>query len=323
MNLGICNWDSLYKFTKYDLLTEGRMQLQKHQFHQFNTLKIYLGKRSSKLYHINDVDTSKMRLIDIAKLPTYTNIFSEEQYSVFNSEPFFSTIIIVCHSTHRTKSSYFNTEFTDEDKIHEENEFHELATYLRTFTTKTFILQNWESDNYKEKTPVATTNMIKWAKARQAGIDRYRNTNGGVEDNVFHAIEVNRIFAEHTVIYDVIPFLRIDLVSYSCYDTQQRPESFEKAINIILHHMNRYEVPKCVQDRFPVPLYIGEFGLSHHNHTPEHLEATFRSVINLSKQYKLPYVNFWNLYNNEPNNQFGLIDQSQQLTFSAKFFKNL
>ena len=45
-SLGICNWSSLYKFTDKNLLEEGNMVIN-NNFKCFNTIKIYLGKRSS------------------------------------------------------------------------------------------------------------------------------------------------------------------------------------------------------------------------------------------------------------------------------------
>lgn len=314
MNLGICNWSGLYKFTEYDLLSEGCLALE--QFYNFNTLKIYLGRRSSRIYRIK-TDTTAMRLVDIAKMREYTSIFSQKKS--------YQTIIIVCHSTHRDKSNYWNTECLDEDMKKEEDEFDELANYLRSFD-KTFILQNWESDNYKVKTDISTNNMIRWIKHRQAGIDRFRKFNGGTYDNVFHAIEVNHIFSEHTVIHDVIPHVRIDLVSYSCYDTQKNPVYFEQAIQLILRSINRTRnycngVPRCL-DRFPVPLYIGEFGVSHTDHKSFEVINILYNVISISSKYNLPYANFWNLYNNEPNKQFGLINNVNQLTPSGQWFLN-
>lgn len=315
MDFGICNWSALYKFTEYDLLTEGCKVISNNKF-KFNTLKIYLGKKSSKTYDIKDIDTTKLSLVEIAKLPQYTFLFSSKQ---------FNTIIIVCHSTHRKKSNYWNTELTDDDIKNEEDQFHELATYLRTFN-KIFILQNWESDNYKDKTDIATKNMIKWIKHRQSGIDRFRKypNNIGSYDNVFHAIEVNHIFKEDTVIHKVIPYVNIDLVSYSCYDTQKNQEAFEKAINIILGSINRNRnyckgVPKCL-NRFPVPLYIGEFGVSHKNKKYFQVMNILYNIVTISKKYNLPYVNFWNLYNNEENEEFGLIDSFNKITPSGKFF---
>lgn len=320
MNIGICNWSSLYQFTHSDLLSEGFKTIS-DKFKHFTTLKIYLGKRSSKTYRFKDVDTTKMKLVDIAKLPEYTAIFS-----AYRSP--FSTIIIVCHSTHREKSNYWNTECTDEDMKNEEDEFADLANYLRTFTDKTFILQNWESDNYKNKTELATKNMIRWIKHRQEGIDRFRKnpSNNGTYDNVFHAIEVNHIFSENTVIHDVIPHVRIDLVSYSCYDTQQNSLQFEKAIQFILSSIHRERnyckgVPKCL-NRFPVPLYIGEFGVSHKHRRSFEVTNILYQVIKISRHYKLPYVNFWNLYNNEPENNFGLIDCYGKNTVSGNWFIN-
>ena len=296
MNLGICNWSSLYKFTDQDLLTEGFDKIHQN-FNCFNTLKIYLGKRSSKTYSIQDVDTTKMRLVDIAKLQEYTSIFSAIKS--------FSTIIIVCHSTHREKSNYWNKECTDEDMKNEEDEFADLADYLRTFPDKLFILQNWESDNYKDNTELATKNMIRWIKHRQEGIDRFRKlpTNKGSYDNVYHAIEVNRVLQSTSIIYDVIPRVRVDLVSYSCYETQEHPELFEKAVQLILQSIHRERnycngVPKCL-DRFPVPLYIGEFGVNHNKRKSFHVAQTLYNVISISRSYGLPYANFWNLYNNQ------------------------
>lgn len=318
MQLGICNWSSLYKFTKHDLLTEG-CKVIKDKFNKFSTLKIYLGKRSSKTYDIKDVDTSKLTLVEIAKLEVYTKVFLNIQ---------FNTIIIVCHSTHRSKSNYWNTDLTQDDLKNEEDQFNDLATYLRTFD-KTFILQNWESDNYKDDTDISSRNMIKWIKYRQAGIDRFRKNpnNNGSYDNVFHAIEVNRIYQKNTVIHKVIPHVRIDLVSYSCYDTQKNPENFEKAIKLILSSINRTRnyskgIPKCL-DRFLVPLYIGEFGLSHKNKKSFQVMNTLYNIITISSQYNLPYANFWNLYNNEEDEEFGLIDHSNKITPSGEFFINL
>lgn len=315
MNFGICNWSSLYNFTQYDLLTEG-CKVISDRFKKFNTLKIYLGKRSSKIYKIKDTDSTKLSLVEIAKLPPYEFIFSGKQ---------FNTIIIVCHSTHREKSNYWNIELTDDDIKNEEDQFHDLATHLRSFN-KIFILQNWESDNYKDKTDIATRNMILWIKHRQAGIDRFRKNpnNNGSYDNVFHAIEVNHIFKDDTVIHTVIPYVNIDLVSYSCYDTQENTDYFEKAINLILGNINRNRnytkgVPNCL-NIFPIPLYIGEYGVSHKNKKCFQVMNTLYNIITISKKYNLPYTNFWNLYNNELNEEFGLIDSFNKLTPSGKFF---
>lgn len=315
MNLGICNWSSLYKFTDEDLLSEG-CKVITNKFN-FKTIKIYLGKRSAKIYSIKDINTEVMTLVDIAKLPVYSKIFFNKQIK---------TVIIVCHSTHRSKSNYWNNELTPFDLEQEENQFHDLATYLRTFPKKTFILQNWESDNYKHKTSISTKNMIRWIKHRQAGVDRFRKipSNNGTYDNVFHAIEVNKIFDKDSVIHKVIPYVYIDFVSYSCYDSQQNPEKFENAINIILGSINRNRnyckgIPKCLE-KFPVPLYIGEFGVSHKNKKSFQVMNTLYEVITISRKYNIPYANFWNLYNNEKNENFGLIDSSNIITPSGIFF---
>lgn len=324
--MGICNWSGLYKFTDNNLLQEGEKVLR--NFKCFDTIKLYLGKRSSSTYKL-PVSVDNMSLVEIAKLPYYNSIFKNHQ---------FNNIILVCHSTHRKKSNYWNDDFTENDKKMECKEFHDLSTYLRTFTNKVFILQNWESDNYKRRTKDASDRMIQWIKARQSGVDVYRKElvkNYDVKkypvvefnDNVFHAIEVNRVKEANTITYEVLPYIRVDLISYSCYETQENSQHFHKAINIILSKIDRRRnytggsVPSCLS-RFSSPLYIGEFGLSHTERSEEYILSVIKHLIRTANNYKLPIINFWNLYNNEKGRLFGLIDSNNELTSSGNFFKN-
>lgn len=326
-SLGICNWSSLYKFTNNTLLEEGEKVLE--SFKCFDTIKLYLGKRSKTTYGL-PVSVSGKSLREIAELSHYTNVFKNSQ---------FRTIILVCHSTYREKSNYWNEYFTEEDKKRECQEFNDLSMYLRTFTDKVFIIQNWESDNYKVRTPEATRRMIEWIKARQDGIDMYRKDIVSkydpkrynivpFDDNVFHAVEVNRVKERDTVVYDVLPHIRVDLVSYSCYETQTNNNDFNTAIKAILSRVDRRrnytggQVPYCL-NRFSSPLYIGEFGLSHLGVDKEYVLNTIKNVISVANSYRLPYVNFWNLYNNESGNMFGLLDSNNKLTVSGDYFKRL
>ena len=312
LSLGICNWGSLYQFSNKSLLEEGH-NIISNEYKMFDTLKIYMGKRIHKIYGISYV--KGMTLLDIAKLPEYINVLTSSMYK---------NIIIVCHSTHREKSNYWNEEFTSIDKINEENEFNDLAMFLRNIKNTTFILQNWESDNYRLVNNDVSIRMISWIKSRQSGIDRYRKNNIIIEDNVFHAIEINRI-GVHKMITDIIPHIRIDLVSYSCYDSQENPVLFENNIKYILSQIKRErnytfkQIPECLK-RFRVPLYIGEFGLSHNNNYENHIINTLNNVFHTSSKYELPFINFWNLYNNEPNRMYGLIDDKNTKTVSAKWF---
>ena len=50
---------------------------------------------------------------------------------------------------------------------------------------------------------------------------------------------------------------------------------------------------------------------------------TLNNVYRVGCKYRLPYINFWNLYNNEPDNDFGLIDKDGQFTLSGKLFNSL
>ena len=324
-SLGICNWSSLYRFTNKNLLEEGNIVIN-NNFKCFNTIKIYLGKRSSRIYGFNESVSGK-KLVEIAQMEYYKNLFSNSS---------FSTIILVCHSTHHSRSNYWNDSFTEEDKTKEIQEFNDLSMYLRTFLKKTFILQNWESDNYKNKSPNSTQRMIEWITARQDGIDLYRKQfvyikYGFVQlfgDNVFHAIEVNKVKDDNSCVYKVLPYIRVDLISYSCYETQQNSQEFEHAVKIILDRIDRRrdytngQIPPCLKN-FPVGLYIGEYGLSNKHFDENMVINTLNNVYRVGCKYRLPYINFWNLYNNEPDNDFGLIDKDGQFTLSGKLFNSL
>jgi hypothetical protein len=324
-SLGICNWSSLYKFTYKNLLEEGAIVIN-NNFKCFNTIKIYLGKRSQMIYGFEE-DVSGKSLLEIAKLPHYEKIFSS---------PNFSTVIIFCHSTHHKKSNYWNTIFTDEDRKREIDEFNKLSMHLRRFLSKIFILQNWESDNYRHKSKDATQRMIEWVTARQEGVDIFRKSNVYIKydmvqpfcDNVFHGFEINRVKDNNSCIYEVVPHIRVDLISYSCYETQQNKDEFEYAINIILSKINRNRkytkggVPPCL-DIFQSPLYIGEFGLSNSHYQDSVVIHTLNNIYEIASKYHFPYINFWNLYNNEENRDFGLINKDGQFTLSGKLFNSL
>lgn len=56
------------------------------------------------------------------------------------------------------------------------------------------------------------------------------------------------------MITEVVPHVALDLLSYSCYDSQQTPQ-FLSALQYIAAHHNRTTASP------PVAVYIGEFGL--------------------------------------------------------------
>jgi hypothetical protein len=140
---------------------------------------------------------------------------------------------------------------------------------------KTFVFENWEGDwasrgggydPLKPASELARMSMRKWLAARQAGVTSARHAvlgagdsnipphstlasgsgggGGGGGGNVLYSAEVNlvqesRVGGVPNMINTVIPFVELDMVSYSSYDTESDPVTFRAALEYIQHSHNR------------------------------------------------------------------------------------
>jgi len=180
------------------------------------------------------------------------------------------------------------------------NDFYNLTTYLlKTYSGsgKTFVLQNWESDNALNPNqfnivPSATetcinsaeanypaaycqtiANMQTWLTARWNGVNDARRDNETSTSNVTvaAAAEINRIPGWNTTGYPyptalqlVIPSLHMDLYSCSCYHADLPP--YLQTLGPLLQTVRSYIVtPSLGANSEPTlygtnNFYIGEFG---------------------------------------------------------------
>ena len=190
-------------------------------------------------------------------------------------------------------------------------EWEELVRYLHAVhgdRSLTIILQNWEGDwqlrgtgvRWKVPPPdwrVRCERYVRRLKARQEGVNRARAAApAGCHLRVAHAAEVNRVvdgwkgiptMAEH-----VLPFVEVDLVSYSCYDAMQDGPTLARAIETI----RRFARTGAMFGLEAV--YLGEIGIPENVH-PERIAERWDELLGTALAARVLYVAQWQLYCNE------------------------
>ncbi|HLU48627.1 MAG TPA: hypothetical protein VK116_11105, partial [Planctomycetota bacterium] len=114
----------------------------------------------------------------------------------------------------------------------------------------------------------------------------------------YHAAEVNRVRdameqGRPCVTNAVLPHTKVDLVSYSAWDTQDDPALLRRALDFIAKH-----APDS-KDFGGKNVFIGEFGKPENQTEREHVERTVRGVVTTALEWGAPYAVFWQLYCNE------------------------
>lgn len=97
-----------------------------------------------------------------------------------------------------------------------------------------------------------------------------------------------------SVTTDVIPHLKLDLVSYSAWDTKDDPAEFARSLAFIAKHK---------QEKKPFGkkgVYVGEFGLAESESTPKGVMTRTTELLTEAQRFGAPYAVFWQLYCNEP-----------------------
>jgi hypothetical protein len=116
---------------------------------------------------------------------------------------------------------------------------------------------------------------------------------------VFHACEVNLVRqamerGAPSVTVDVLPYVRVDLASYSAWDTKDSPARFGEALAFIAAHKPRTE-PFGGHG-----VYVGEFGLPESGATPGKVLERTTELLTVAQRFGCPYAIYWQLYGNEP-----------------------
>jgi hypothetical protein len=231
-------------------------------------------------------------------------------------------------------------------------EYSDLTLYLyETYrhTHKRFIVSNWESDNevycgaayayvmdpafrvscnarYQSayegnRSPDdSIRGLILWFQSRQQGIEEGRNRalNRGIGGKrvylapEFCVVRALRDAGFKSVLYDVLPFVIFDYVSYSSYESINQAEP-EKAL---LADLN------TIQDVVgSSAIILGEVGFARSAWTTEGAVVRTDRVINAAVSWGVPYVFQWNMYDQNAMDDFGICDIAGQPTALAEYYK--
>ncbi|CAK9089659.1 unnamed protein product [Durusdinium trenchii] len=229
----------------------------------------------------------------------------------------FDTYVLVAYSTAGGRSAgnmaagYWVQGITEEQEAEEELQFYEAAAFfLETYPHKTFVFTNCEGDweirgglgVQRAPHEAAFASMARWLQARQAGVTRARQRHRmpGAAGNVYLAGEVNLVAeslfeGKPNVVNRVLPFVQLDMVSYSSYDTQQDLREFEAALRYLASQHNR----SAWSPNGMSALMLGEFGLPQSKMTLPDITYILGNVINSALAMGVSYILFWETFCNE------------------------
>jgi len=237
----------------------------------------------------------------------------------------FANYIIWMHSfsnpTPPTSPNSWRNGFSKEAQAREYREVYDLTAWLlKTYsgTGKTFYLGHWEGDGMLRRrvgkeydslaTPVAIQGMIDWLTARQKAVDDAKRDTPHHDVQVWHYTEVNHVVIARdenrpTVATKVLPYVPVDFVSYSSWDTttEPNPANIKSALDYIESKLT--PKPGIVGKR----VFIGEYGYplvkreayEQPARTPQQQDEYSRLVMRTGLEWGCPFVLYWELYNNE------------------------
>jgi hypothetical protein len=231
-------------------------------------------------------------------------------------------------------------------------EYSDFTLYLyRTYrhTHKRFIVSDWEGDNtvycqaayayatepkfrsycdanytafYGNASAAESMQGLKlWHQARQQGIADGRNraaAEGIGEMRVDFAPEFCSMHALHdagfpSVLYDVLPALTVDYISYSAYESINAADPAATLTTDL----------KTIQDVVgSSAIIIGESGFSRSAWGAQVVPRT-DAVISAAQAWGVTYIIQWNLYDQNPQSDFGLFDLDGNATTLGAYFQNM
>ncbi len=298
--LGVTHAHSTYHLTEQPILLEGANQARQLGL---NVIKLYfyLPPAANNILDAYSLDSAWPKVTSLVEL-AQTDYFRQ----VFDMP--FDTYVLTVFAAGR-RENYWLDGVDDQQLADETHQFQQLAEFfLNEYagTGKTFIFSHWEGDwavrgNFDRRSDPsqdAIQAMIAWLNARQAGVDQAREQRQADRVSVFHAAEVNLVDeamrrGRACVVNRVLPHVNVDLVSYSAYDTQERPQLLKMALDYISKH-TRHRAPFQKKN-----VYLGEFGLPENEVSTDKLKTTIEGTLHVARDWKCPYAIYWQLYCNE------------------------
>jgi hypothetical protein len=310
--LGVTHCGGLYYFTKDPYIVEGALAIQTAGF---PAAKFWLTNLAHVYPHNSDWNLSPdASLVDMASHPYLQRVLDL---------PFQTIALEVQEARWRgwVKKEGFAIN-PDSDFSEDERQMRELTAWLlRRYADepRTFILQNWEGDwmfwskdreawRRGEHPDLAerTGAFVRWIDARQRGVEAGRRDVPESKARVLHAVEVNQVLAAKDGVpcltTEVLPKVKPDLVSWSCYDgmrlDRRNAEATIEGLNEGIDILQKYA---RTVEQMPggAAVMIGEVGVPENvvpaEVTMQVLDASMQTFIRRG----VPYVFYWQMFCNE------------------------
>lgn len=310
--LGVTHCGGLYHFTKEPYVVEGALAIQKAGF---PAAKFWLTNLPQVYQHNSDWNLSPdASLVEMASHPYMQRVLDLP----------FQTVALEVQEARWpgwVKKEGFAIN-PDSDFSEDEKQIRELTAWLlRRYADqpRTFILQNWEGDwmfwgkdreawRRGEHPDLArrTDAFVRWIEARQRGVEAGRRDVPESKSRVLHAVEVNQVLVAKDGVpcltTEVLPKVKPDLISWSCYDgmrlDRRSAEATKDGLNEGIDLLQKY----CrTVEQMPggAAVMIGEVGIPENvvpaEVTMDVLDASMRTFIRRG----VPYVFYWQIYCNE------------------------
>ena len=296
--LGVTHVDGKYHLTQEPFLVEGAKKILEFGS---RVCKVWFEAPAEKYSFRSDWSAlpRSYRLVDLAKHPYYDEIFNL---------PFTTIILEITHLNGVRGFDSPNNDFSEYT-----DQFEELANYLYSkFSGRpvTFIFQNWEGDwlfngsyetswNQQMMNDLSrrTDYFTRWFTAKQTGLEKARANHVGDACQILHAVEVNRVLTlldgTPTLTEKVLPNIKPDLISWSCYDGIGNVVDLWHGIELIQHYMQHsgYLSKPTVM--------IGEIGYPEQGHTQNEIIDLWDRSLAVFFAFDIPWILHWELYCNE------------------------
>jgi hypothetical protein len=240
--------------------------------------------------------------------------------------------------------------YTEENAAAMREEYAEFTYHLvqaHSGSGKRFILSNWEGDNalycgqaYRyaadpefrqwcndnypnlyngnQSPEDSIEGMRRWFRTRwegvRAGTRRAAAAGyGGVTVRVAPEISMVRSLRENglrSVLYDVVPFVPFDYISYSAYESLNRPEP-DMAL--------KADLDTIAQAAGAATIILGEIGYARHYWGERTVELTDRAIA-AALDWGVSYIVQWSVYDTDPTADLGLFDANGALTPLGEYY---
>ena len=89
--------------------------------------------------------------------------------------------------------------------------------------------------------------------------------------------------------------MKLDVVSYSSYDSQESPSDFPACLDFIAAHHNRTAASPAGHSAY----FIAEYGMAENIASNQTVVATVENVVSSALSWGASYVLFWETFDNE------------------------